>query len=30
MAPILTALGAIAALVAKVQVEIVLRDDGKD
>ncbi len=30
MAPILTALGAIAALVAKVQVEIVRRDDGKD
>ncbi len=30
IAPILTALGAIAALVAKVQVEIVRRDDGKD
>ena len=30
MAPILTALGAIAALVAKVQVEVVRRDDGKD
>ena len=30
MAPILTALGAIAALVAKVQVEVVRRDDGLD
>ena len=30
MAPILTALGAIAALVAKVQVEVVRRDDGQD
>lgn len=30
VAPILTALGAIAALVAKVQVEVVRRDDGRD
>ncbi len=30
VAPILTALGAIAALVAKVQVEVVRRDDGQD
>ncbi len=30
MAPILTALGAIAALVAKVQVEVVRLDNGKD
>ncbi len=30
VAPILTALGAIAALVAKIQVEVVRRDDGQN